>query len=166
MREFVPGEIRMFIPLIAFGLGAFYAVSAAVQMQRPVAAITKPEAANAKVVETAEEGDAQPEHTSRPTEPVHKSLIRMLNDLDDILDTIHDRSSFEAAKPRLLNRAREQAAMARQHRNAGMTAMSPFAQQELQPAITRHAKSLSRAVGVVPGVNKFFNDELGRILSP
>jgi hypothetical protein len=96
---------------------------------------------------------------------VHKSLIRMLNDLDDILDTIHDANSFEAAKPRLLSRAREQKALAERHRNAGMTAISSFAQRELQPAISRHVKSLTRAVKVVPAVNKFFNDELGPILS-
>jgi len=167
MREFVPDDVRKFVPLIAFGMAGFYAASAAMQMQRPIAVITKPDDGGAKatIVESDTEGDQQPEAQAPKSEPVHKLLIRMLNDLDDILDTIHDVDSFEAAKPRLLSRAREQRALAERHRNAGMTALNSFAQRELQPAMNRHVKSLTRAVKVVPAVNKFFNDELGPILS-
>src|SRR5262245_26855023 len=140
MREFVPDEIRRFVPLIAFGVASFYAVSAAVQMQKPIATITKSHDGGGKatIVESDTDGDPQPKGETPKAEPVHKSLIRMLNDLDDILDTIQDVDSFEAAKPRLLNRAREQAAIAKQHRNAGMTALDSWARHELQPAINRH----------------------------
>ena len=90
----------------------------------------------------------------------------MLNDLDDILDTIHDDRTFEAAKPKLMKRAREQAALASLHPNAGMTPLSQLERHEMQQAASRHAKSLSRAMEAVPGLNKWFNDELGAILSP
>lgn len=167
MRDFLPTEIRRFIPLIALGFAAFCTVSAAVQMQKPIAAITKPQSQDpaSPIQDMSTEADAQSESTPPAAEPVHKSLIRLLNDLDDILDAIHDADSFETAKPKLVSRAREQVALAAHHRNAGMTALSPFAQHELRPAIARHAKCLSRAVEIVPAVNKFFNDELGPILT-
>ena len=40
MRDFIPAEMRKFVPLIAFGLAAFYTVSAAVNMQKTAACIT------------------------------------------------------------------------------------------------------------------------------
>jgi hypothetical protein len=48
---------------------------------------------------------------------------------------------------------------------AGQTAFDPAALRSMRPAIQRLAKSLARAVAAVPAVNKFFNDELGPILS-
>ena len=102
----------------------------------------------------------------RAAEPVHKSVIRMLNDMDDLLDTIHDDRTFAAARPKLLARAREQVALAQLHPNAGMTQIGRAAAHEMQQAIRRHDKSLERAVQAVPAVRTFFEQELAAILSP
>lgn len=100
----------------------------------------------------------------RAAEPVHKSLVRCLNDLDDLLDTIHDEASFAFAKPKLLSRAREQAAQAAMHPNAGMTQLGRAAAYEIQQASNRHMKSLTRAIEAVPAVRDFFEKEMGAIL--
>jgi hypothetical protein len=161
MRDFIPSEIRKFIPLIAIGLGALYAVSAAVTMQRTLPPIANEKSDNPK---SSPRGQPSPAAV-RAAEPVHKSLVRCMNDMDDILDTIHNDASFAAAKPKLLKRAREQAALARLHADGGMTQLGQLAQYEIREASKRHAKSLSRAIEAVPGVNVFFNDEVGAALS-
>jgi hypothetical protein len=102
----------------------------------------------------------------RAAEPVHQSLIRMLNDLDDLLDTIQDDRSFAAVRSKLLNRAREQKAQAALHPNIGMIPLGRVAAHELQQAIRRHDKSLERAVNAVPEVRVFFEKEMAKILSP
>jgi len=100
----------------------------------------------------------------RAAEPVHKSLVRMLNDLDDLLDTIDDDRSFAAVRSKLLNRAREQRAQAALHPNVGMMPLGRAAAHELQQAIRRHDKSLERAVSAVPQVRTFFEKEMAAIL--
>ena len=102
----------------------------------------------------------------RAAEPIHKSLIRMLNDLDDLLDTIHDDRSFAAVRSKLLNRAREQKAQAALHPNVGLIPLGRVAAHELQQAMRRHDKSLERAVNAVPDVRIFFEKEMAAILDP
>jgi hypothetical protein len=161
MREFIPGEIRKFIPMIAIGLGAFYAMSAAIMMQKTLPALTSETTDAPKPSPRGQPSAA----AMRAAEPVHKSLVRCMNDMDDILDTIHDDRSFAAAKPKLLQRAYEQAAQARLHPDAGMTQVGQLAQYEIREASKRHMKSLTRANEAVPALNKFFNDEVGAALS-
>jgi len=161
MRDYLPSEFRKFVPLVALGLAAFYSISAAVTMQRTLPALTSE---NTDPPKSSPRG--QPSAAAvRAAEPVHKSLIRCMNDMDDILDTIHDDRSFAAAKPKLLQRAREQAALARLHPDGGMTQLGQLAQYEIREASKRHMKSLTRANEAVPALNKFFNDEVGAALS-
>ena len=105
-------------------------------------------------------------NNDRTDEPLHKVLIRVLTDLDDLLDTIHDPASFVAAKPKLLNRVRQHAELAKAHQNEGMTQFSKSAAKELEKAMNRHAESLLRADQAAPGVVKFFEKEVGPILNP
>jgi len=100
-----------------------------------------------------------------PVDPT-KAVVSFLKDMDDLLDTIHDSASFAAARPKLIRRAREQAALAAQHRGEGMSRLSPAASRELQDAANRHMRSLAHAIQAVPAVEDFFADELAEILSP
>ena len=84
---------------------------------------------------------------------------------DDLLDTVHDPSSFAAVKPKLLARARKQAELAAHHPNQGMSQLSPTAAVQWQNAANRHAHSLSRATEAVPEVATFFVNDLAPILS-
>jgi hypothetical protein len=104
---------------------------------------------------------AAQETTVDPTQ----SVVRFLGDIDDLLDTVHDSDSFTAVKPKLLARAREQAALAARHPNQGMSSMSPAAASQWQKAASRHAESLARASQVEPAVADFFASDLAAILS-
>ena len=100
----------------------------------------------------------------RPSEPVYKSMIRCLGDLDDLLDMVVDRNSFEAIKPRLVKRVIQQKEYASEHPNQGMTKLSRAAAKELQGAINRHSQSLTRANSVAPSVSEYFKRKLGSLL--
>src|SRR5262245_52560682 len=89
-------------------------------------------------------------------DPVHKVLIRLMGDLDDILDQIRDPASFAAAKPKLEARVREHADWVARQPNKGMSQLSQAAAGELQVAANRHARSILRAESVAPGVRAFF----------
>jgi hypothetical protein len=94
-----------------------------------------------------------------------QAVIRFLGDLDDLLDTVRDSASFAAVKPKLLARARQQVALAAQHSNQGMSALSPSATKQWQRAANRHAKSLARAIEADPAVEDFFADDMAAILN-
>ena len=94
-----------------------------------------------------------------------QSVVRFLGDMDDLLDTVHDSASFAAVKPKLLARAREQAALAAQHPNQGMSNLSPSATNQWQKAVDRHAESLARAIEADPAVADFFANDLAAVLS-
>jgi hypothetical protein len=95
-----------------------------------------------------------------------QAVVSFLADVDDLLDTIHDSRSFATARPKLLKRARQQAALAAQHPNQGMTQLSREDARKWQQAANRHTESLARAMAAVPAVEDFFMDELAEILSP
>ena len=92
------------------------------------------------MISLANPAAAQAQGGQVPNEPVHKSVIRCLSDMDDLLDTIHDPASFALVKPRLLSRAREQKALASANPNQGMSQLSRSAAQEMQKAVNRHTK--------------------------
>jgi hypothetical protein len=94
-----------------------------------------------------------------------QAVVRFLGDIDDLLDTVHDSASFAAVKPKLLARARAQAALAAPHPNQGMTSLNPTATVQWQKAVNRHAKSLTRAIKAVPAVEDFFANDLAAILN-
>ena len=104
---------------------------------------------------------AERQATVDPTQAV----VRFLGDIDDLLDTVHDSASFAAIKPKLLARAREQAALAAQHPNQGMSSLNPSATSQWQKAANRHAKSLARAIQADPAVADFFAGDLAAVLS-
>jgi hypothetical protein len=103
--------------------------------------------------------------SSSPVDPT-KAVVSFLADIDDLLDTVHDSASFAAVKPKLICRAREQAALAAQHPNQGMSRLSPSASRQWQDAANRHMRSLAHAIEAVPAVEDFFADDLAAILSP
>jgi hypothetical protein len=67
-------------------------------------------------------------------------------------------------KPKLLARAREQAALAAQHPNQGMSSLSPSAAIQWQKAASSHAECLARAIEAEPAVADFFADDLAAVL--
>jgi hypothetical protein len=99
----------------------------------------------------------------RPKEPGYKVFVRFLGDVDDLLDKIQDRASFEAVKPKILARVRRHVADAKDHPNPGLTQLSKAAAKEWESAAKRHAESLTRANKVVPGVLIFFQKEAGAL---
>jgi hypothetical protein len=94
-----------------------------------------------------------------------QAVVRFLGDMDDLLDTVHDSASFAAVKPKLLARAREQAALAAQHSNQGMSSLNPSATKQWQKAAKRHAESVARAIKGDPAVEDFFANDLAAVLS-
>jgi hypothetical protein len=157
MPKFVP-IVGVLSALLFTGYGAvnMHMASRAITKNCPDAPPPEPERPRGKPTEAG----------LRAAEPVHKSLIRMLNDLDDLLDTIQDDRTFATVRPKLLSRAREQVAQAQLHPNAGMMPLGRVAAHELQQAIRRHDKSLERAIKAVPDVRTFFEKEMAAILSP
>jgi len=111
--------------------------------------------------------DATPRWSSnndRTDEPAYKLLIRCLNDVDNLLDTVKDAASFEAVKPRILRRMRQHKEIGKSHPEQGMTQLSKTAAKEFEKAINRHAVSLIRADSVAPGVQDFFKKEVAPIM--
>jgi hypothetical protein len=165
--------IRFIPAIIAISVACYFAGNAAYQMNGAASAINSYDAVAAAVqgpADTPAEKPAEPRPDpnarviERPAEPVYKSLIQCLGDLDDLLDTIHDPATFAAARPRLLARAREQADYAKAYPGGGMARLSRSAAKELQIAMNRHAGSLERAYRAVPAVKPFFENELAKIL--
>jgi len=99
----------------------------------------------------------------RPHEPGYRVFIRFLGDVDDLLDKVQDRTSFEAIKPKILARVRRHVADAKDHPNPGLTQLSKAAAKEWESAANRHAESLTRADRAVPGVLIFFQKEAGAL---
>jgi hypothetical protein len=155
--------MQRFIPVVGLLVASYYIGTAGVQTSKTASVITAPSPGDPAAESPSSKKSAA---SQRPDEPVHKSLIRFLTDTDDLLDTIHDPASFAAVKPKLLRRAREQADLAAQHPNQGMSQLSKSAAKELQTAINRHSESLERAIRVAPGVQPFFEKELAAILNP
>jgi hypothetical protein len=108
---------------------------------------------------------SEPRRDARPSEPGYKVFIRFLGDVDDLLDTIQDRASFEAVKPKLLARVRRHTADAKDHPNPGLTRLSKSAAKEWETATMRHAASLTRADKAVPGVFSYFQKEAGALFA-
>jgi hypothetical protein len=98
-------------------------------------------------------------------EPPYKALIRCINDLDDLLDSIVNPATFQTVKPLMLKRVRRHVAEM-EEREHGMGELSRDAAREMQQAIKRHAASLARANSVAPGVNDFFSQHLAAVLNP
>jgi hypothetical protein len=115
---------------------------------------------------TAEATPRWSSNNDRTEEPVSKVMIRLLNEVDDLLDTITDRASFEAVKPRILRRVRQVAELAKGRQNQGMTQFSKSAAKELEKAVNRHATSLVRADAAAPWVTEFFKNEVQPLLNP
>lgn len=155
--------MKQYIPLIALGLAAFYMyrasdlikVAGEVQSNSPNVSNgnkpTEPRAAAAPV-------------TTKSNEPAFKSLIRCLSDVDDILDRITGPASFATAKPKILDRMRQQAALAKANPNQGMSQLSKAASKEFSKAVNRHTESMIRANSVAPGVTTFFENEVAAIM--
>jgi hypothetical protein len=149
---------KMIVPLIGFTVASFFAFRAATNMVDPLSSQPTATPMNARAtppVAPAREG---------PREPVHKSLIRCLSDLDDLLDTIRDSASFARVKPKLLDRAQLQKNLASAYPNQGMVQLGRAERQELQKAVNRHTASLARACEVVPAVREFFEKDIAALL--
>jgi hypothetical protein len=139
-------------PLIGVVVSGFLVYQAATSMPQPLDDRAPPKtAASERKQETAESP--------------HKAVVRFLGDLDDQLDTVHDRASFVAIKPRLLARTRQHAALAVAHADQGLTQLSPTAAEQWQAAANRLARSLARATQAVSEVETFFAKELAPLLS-
>jgi hypothetical protein len=158
-------------PLTCFGVAALFFGYAAYQYANVSAGLTDRQAAAPAVSLPQDRADAPP----RPPRPasggkstdvsVHQSVIRCLGDLDDLLDTVHDPASFEAVKPKLLDRLRQQAALAAAHPGQGMVGMSRSAALAMQKAVNRHTEAIVRANEVAPGVTDFFAKEMAAVLN-
>src|SRR4051812_21322217 len=97
------------VPLVSLASAMCFTLYGAVEMNRAGRAITK-SLPDTPPASAPERRHGKPTEAGiRAAEPVHRSLIRFMNDLDDQLDTIHDAASFAAAKPKMIRRAREQA---------------------------------------------------------
>ena len=141
-------------PLIGVVVSFFFIYRAATNMPDPLAD---------KATVKTQRGTSQVE---QPAESPHVAVVRFLGDLDDLLDTVHDRRSFAAVKPKLLARTRQHAALAAKHANQGMTQLSPDAAKQWETAANRHARSLARATQANSEVEAFFANELAPVLNP
>src|SRR5947209_3869914 len=171
----VPGTRPMLkiSPLAYFGVATIFVSYTAFQFSKVSATLTDRQAAVPAVA-----GDPQPDQTDPPPEPprpaqkgkrpefsVHKALIRCLSDLHDLLDTVHDPASFNAIKPKLLNRMHQQVALVAAHPDQGMVKMSKAAALEMQKAVNRHTEAMIRANEVAPGVSDFFAKDVAAIIN-
>jgi hypothetical protein len=161
---------RLLIPLVGILTATYFASNAAIQMSGTATAITAMDVFTAPDPAQSDSAAEPPrpdkaKNDRRPVELVHKSLIRFLTDIDDLLDSIHDPASFAAVKPKLLHRAREQKAYAAEHSGQGLSLMTKAGAKELEKAMNRHAESLERAIQVAPGVKRFFDKDLAAILN-
>lgn len=102
--------------------------------------------------------------SARNTEPGHLAVVRCLNDMDDLLDTVRDPASFAVVKPKLLSRARQHATQAAKHPNPGLSQMSRAAAKQWEQAANRHTESLARAIGAVPAVGEFFEKDIAAVM--
>src|SRR5262249_35504611 len=100
--------------LISLAVATVFVSYSAVQFSGVSTALTQKQAASPPVTRpnTAAKPDAPQPVAARPDELVYKSVVRCLGDMDDLLDAVHDAASFAAVKPKLLDRARQQAALA------------------------------------------------------
>jgi hypothetical protein len=160
--------MKKYIPLIAIGMAAFYMYRASNLIalapgSGPTVAYDGGAGNNARSTVQPQAKTARA--TSSSDEPAYKSVVRCLTDLDDILDSITGPASFAAAKPKLLNRMRQQVALVAEHGNQGMQQMGKTAQKEMAKASNRHTESLMRADKVAPGVVKFFEKEMAAVLN-
>jgi hypothetical protein len=157
-------------PLVGIAVATAFALNAATHFPNPLADQPQPPMANAAAGSDppGERPDASPAPAprgQRPSEPAHKAVIRCLSDMDDLLDTVHSPTSFAAVKPKLLRRARQQAALASEYPDRGMGRLSRAAAQEMQKALNRHTEALARAIQVAPEVRDFFEKDIAAILS-
>jgi hypothetical protein len=113
---------------------------------------------------TAEATPRWSSNNDRSDEPAYKLLIRCLNDVDNLLDTVKDPASFEAVKPRILRRVRQHKEVGQSHPEQGMTQLSKSAAAEFEKAIKRHAASVIRAESVAPAVTDFFKNEVRPVM--
>jgi hypothetical protein len=157
------------VPLIGMLVATLFAGRAAMQFSD--LPITKSATAETSGIQPAEaRPTVSPEaQTTRGDssrgEPAYKAVIRLLNDLDELLDTISSPATFQAIKPVMLGRVRQHVAQASDHPQ-GMAKLSRAASQEMQQAMNRHAASLTRANAVAPEVTRFFEREVAAVLKP
>jgi hypothetical protein len=140
-------------PLIGLAVSSFLVYRAATSWPQPLD-------------NEAHSKTATAERDRHPAESPHVAVVRFLTDIDDLLDTVHDRASFAAVKPKLVARTRQHAALAAKHADQGLTQLSPAAAQQWQTAANRHTASLARAMGAVSEVETFFAHDMAEILSP
>lgn len=166
--------MNKYAPLIGLSLAGLYLFQASSSLS--VSPTAPPPPASADFSEVGRQFTAPtkaiPEPRPAPArggsgrgEPAYKSMVRCLNDLDDLLDTIKGPGSFAAVKPKLLDRVRQQAALAAEHPNQGGSQLSRAASLEVQKATNRHTKALIRANTVAPGVTDFFAKEVAAVLN-
>jgi hypothetical protein len=153
--------------LISLAVATVFVSYSAMQFSGVSTALTQKQAASPPVMRpnTTAKAETPRPVAARPDEPVYKSVIRCLSDMDDLLDTVHNAASFAAIKPKLLDRARQQAALAAAHSDQGMTRMGKAAALEMQKAMNRHTESLARAIEAAPGVREFFAKDIAAILT-
>jgi hypothetical protein len=147
-------------PLIGLTVSGFFLYQAARNMPQPLA----DETPSTTTALASQAGTAHEERHS--AESPHAAVMQFLTDMDDLLDTVHDRASFAAIQPQLLARARKHAALAAQHANQGLTQLSPAGARQFQAAANRHTESLGRAIQAVREVEAFFAHDMATILSP
>src|SRR4051812_7766537 len=90
------GPMQRIIPLISFGVAALFVSYSAMQFSGVSATLTQNQVADPPVTRPNTKSDTPRPATARPNEPAYKSVIRCLNDMDDLLDTVHDAASFAA----------------------------------------------------------------------
>jgi len=153
--------------LISLAVATVFVSYSAMQFSGVSTALTQKQAAGPPATRpsTSAKPDAPRPVAARPDEPVYKSVVRCLSDMDDLLDTVHDAATFAAVKPKLLDRARKQAALAAAHPDQGMTRLGKAAALEMQKAMNRHTESLARAIDAAPGVREFFAKDIAAILT-
>ena len=155
--------MNKYIPLIALSVAAFYMYRAS-DLIKVAAEVQAPDTNVGNGNKPTEQKVARAPSATKSNEPAYKSVVRCLGDLDDILDGITSPASFAAAKPKLLNRVRQQAALAAEHPNQGMTQLSKAAAKEMSKAANRHTESMIRANNIAPGVAAFFEKEVAAVL--
>jgi hypothetical protein len=149
------------LPLIGVAVAASLSGYAAVQLSGAGAAVDE-----AKVVKPAPKRPSArtAQSTDDQDEPPYKALIRLISDLDDMLDSIVNEETFRTVRPLMLKRVRQHAAeMAENERHMGK--LSKEATGELNAALARHATSMGRANKVVPGVADFFSQHLAAAMN-
>jgi hypothetical protein len=93
-----------------------------------------------------------------------RRMTSYFEDVDAILDNIHDDTSLEAAKPKIL--ARTKALGEEDAKPVAATDSSPADDRAaaFQTAMERHKQAIERVAREVPAAGKFMNREIGPLM--